>query len=109
MGDPKVSAERLSRARTVLQYAPDLADNVLTGATSLDAAYQVARKRNDDAATGESRLADLRARYPELADQVVEGELTLAGALAEAQRAINEREPNAPTSFSPGSQYPKPH
>ncbi len=31
LGDLTVSAERLSLARTVLQYAPDLADNVLSG------------------------------------------------------------------------------
>jgi len=33
------SYRRLAEARTVLQYAPDLADNVLTGSTSLDDAY----------------------------------------------------------------------
>ncbi len=31
LGDLTVSAERLSLARTVLQYAPDIADNVLSG------------------------------------------------------------------------------
>ena len=34
----------LSRARTVLRFAPDLADGVLTGSTSLDEAYKTARK-----------------------------------------------------------------
>ncbi len=36
------------------------------------------------AKTEEKTLAYLRARYPELADKVVEGELTLEGATAEA-------------------------
>ncbi len=40
----EVSSGYLSHARTVLQFAPDLADGVLTGSTSLDAAYKTARK-----------------------------------------------------------------
>lgn len=67
-----VDQSPLSHARTVLKHAPDLADNVLSGATGLDAAYQTARERKDAAASDEARLADLRARYPELADKVVE-------------------------------------
>ena len=39
-----LSKARLSEARTVLQYAPDLADNVLSGSSSLDDAYKTARK-----------------------------------------------------------------
>ncbi len=38
------SQRRLQQARTVLQFAPDLADGVLTGSTSLDEAYKTARK-----------------------------------------------------------------
>ncbi len=37
------SQRRLQQARTVLRFAPDLADGVLTGATSLDEAYKTAR------------------------------------------------------------------
>ena len=37
---------RVSQARTVLQYAPDLADNVLAGAASLDEAYGMAQARS---------------------------------------------------------------
>ena len=39
LGDLTVSAERISTARTVLRYAPDLADNVLIGAVTLYATY----------------------------------------------------------------------
>ncbi len=39
------SQRRLQQARTVLQFAPDLADGVLTGSTALDEAYKTARKR----------------------------------------------------------------
>ena len=73
LGDLTVSAERLSTARTVLQYAPDLATNVLTGSSSLDDAYTSARKRKKDASSNETDLADLRERYADLADMVVEG------------------------------------
>ena len=41
------SSERLSLARTVLQYAGDLADSVLAGSDSLDDAYKTARERRD--------------------------------------------------------------
>ncbi len=34
----------MQQARTVLQFAPDLADGVLTGSTSLDEAYKTARE-----------------------------------------------------------------
>ncbi len=81
----------LSHARTVLQYAPDLAANVLTGAESLDAAYKTAGDRKTAASSEETQLAKLRARYPELADKVVEEELTLPGARAEAAER-DERE-----------------
>ncbi len=38
------SRRYINMARTVLQFAPDLADGVLTGATPLDEAYKTARK-----------------------------------------------------------------
>ncbi len=75
-----VSKQYVSFARTVLSHAPDLADNVLSGSVSLDTAYATARERKDTASSDESRLADLRASHPELANKVAEGELTLAGA-----------------------------
>ena len=37
------SATYISYARTVLQYTPDLADNVLAGSAPLDIAYKTAR------------------------------------------------------------------
>ena len=40
----KVTGAHLSRARTFLRYAPDLAANVLTGSSSLDVAYKTARE-----------------------------------------------------------------
>jgi hypothetical protein len=58
----------------------------MAGALPLNEAYDIARQRRDAASSEESRLAELRTAHPELADKVVEGELTLAGALAEARK-----------------------
>ena len=52
-GSEAVSFTRIKEARAVLRFAPDLADNVLSGKTPLDTAYQTARQRKDAAATGE--------------------------------------------------------
>ena len=41
-----ISRTNLSFTRTALQYAPHLANNVLTGSSSLDDAYKTARERN---------------------------------------------------------------
>lgn len=90
----EVSAERISLARTVLCYSidDDLANDVLAGARSLDDAYKKACERKDAASSEESQLADLRQRFPKLADKVIEGELTLTGARAEAdERESRER------------------
>ncbi len=89
-----ISSERLSLARTLIAHAADLADNVLAGTTSLDAAYEVARERKNAAASKQAQIDKLRESHPELADKVVEGELTLEGARAEA----TERDQNAKAS-----------
>ncbi|WP_317453658.1 ParB N-terminal domain-containing protein [Streptomyces sp. CBMA152] len=81
--DQKISASRVAYAATVLQHAPDLADAVTAGAMSLDEAYKIARENKTKAEGVEAQLARLRAEDPELADRVVEGELTLPGAWAE--------------------------
>ena len=43
-----LSAELIRQGRTVLEYAPDLAANVLSGAEPLDAAYKIASDRKTD-------------------------------------------------------------
>ena len=40
----EVAPSRLSYARTIIKYAPDLAANVLAGSASLDEAYKTARE-----------------------------------------------------------------
>lgn len=90
--DQKVSAARLSYAGTVLEFATELADAVITGAMGLDKAYEVARERKTAADSTEAQLARLRAEDPELADKVVEGELTLPGAWAERKARAEEEQ-----------------
>lgn len=77
------SRSRIEYAKTVIEFAPDLADAVVAGATGLDEAYRIARERKTAADSVEAQLARLRAEDPELAAKVVEGELTLPGAWAE--------------------------
>lgn len=89
--DHKVSAARLSYATTVAQHAPDLVDAVITGATGLDEAYRVARDRKTAADSAENQLAKLRAEDPELADKVVEGDLSMRGAFAELAERQRKR------------------
>ena len=55
------SQRRLQQARTVLRFAPDLADGVLTGSTSLDEAYKTARERKAAASSEEGQLVALRS------------------------------------------------
>ncbi|WP_282697869.1 hypothetical protein [Streptomyces sp. CC208A] len=74
----------------MLRHAPDLVDGVISGAVSLDDAYKTAREAKAQADSTESQLARLRAEDPELADRVVEGELTVQGAWAERKARLEE-------------------
>ncbi|WP_435059126.1 ParB N-terminal domain-containing protein [Streptomyces sp. bgisy060] len=86
-----LSIGRVGQARTVLRHAPDLVDRVISGAVSLDDAYKTARETKAQADSAESQLARLRAEDPQLADRVVEGNLTIQGAWAE-RKARQEEE-----------------
>jgi hypothetical protein len=68
---------RISMARTVLRWSPELADAVLSGAESLDRAYAVAQERKLKANAPDERLKVLRHTDRDMADKVVEGELSL--------------------------------
>ena len=80
-----VSATRIAVASVVLKHSSTLADAVVAGTALLDTAYQQALDAKKAAEGDEAKLAALRAEYPDLADKVVEGDLTLAGARAEAK------------------------
>jgi hypothetical protein len=87
------SGSRLSQARTVLRYAPDLLDPVRSGAMALNAAYEQARIRKGRAETHESRFERLKAVAPDLAELVVDGQLQLE----EAEGAYRERQGGSTT------------
>lgn len=86
-----VQASRISEALLVLEYE-DLDRAVLSGAMALSEGYKTARERKTAADSTESQLARLRAEDPELADKVVEGELTLPGAWAERKARAEEEQ-----------------
>ncbi|GAA3389065.1 ParB N-terminal domain-containing protein [Streptomyces roseoviridis] len=86
-----VSVGRVGQASVVLRHAPDLAESVINGTMGLNEAYAVAQKQKAQAESAESQLARLRAEDPQLADRVVEGELTIQGAWAE-RKARQEEE-----------------
>lgn len=76
----------------MLEFAPDRVEAVIAGAEGLDAAYKIAKERKEKAEGVEAQLARLRAEDTELADKVVEGELTLAGAWAERKARAAEQQ-----------------
>jgi hypothetical protein len=86
------SKMHLSRARAVLQHTPDAAPLVISGAMSLDAAYKLAQDFKLRAEGEEEGMQRLRAEHPDLAEQVIEGTLTLKEAWAvERERAEEAR------------------
>jgi ParB-like chromosome segregation protein Spo0J len=87
------SRTRIGQASTVLSHAPDLADSVVSGATSLNEAYEAARRNKEIAESAEAKLLTLRAEAPDLAELVAEERITLATAITELRaRDAQERE-----------------
>lgn len=81
------SGARISQAKTVLEFAPDLVDAIIAGAgTTLDKAYEIAKRRKQDAASDETKLEQVRSADPALADKVTEEELSLEAALEEVRQ-----------------------
>lgn len=88
-----VSESRLRYAKSVLKYAPDLAEEVIAGRPeselTLDKAYRTARERKREIETRASRMEKLRKEAPDLADQVADEQITLAEAEQQHEAAIN--------------------
>jgi hypothetical protein len=78
----------LSRARTVLKYAGDLAHVVLVGGLALDKAYDEALKRKNEGEGDQGRLKRLQAKAPDLATRVTDDAMDLGEAMA----ALEQRE-----------------
>ncbi|MFJ3794534.1 hypothetical protein [Kitasatospora sp. NPDC090091] len=77
-----INLTRLSIATTVLEHAPDLAEQVRTATLSLNAAHKAARRRKADAKAVLAQHAQLRGDAPDLVEQVIAGRLTLTEATA---------------------------
>lgn len=88
---PMVSRDKLSHARTILAHAPDLADSVIAGTHSLDAAYEEAQRRRGAVSNESVRLRKLAQVRPDLADAVTEERMSLDQAEAKAKADAEER------------------
>ena len=82
----------ISQARTILKYAIDLSENVLSGSKPLSEAYKKALERKMAAEKGDEAMNELRISCPDLADLVDEEKMTLEEAIgAKNVRESNER------------------
>jgi hypothetical protein len=64
-----VTPSRLSEARVILEFAPDLANQLLRGGPiAFSAAYEEASQRKAEAESNEEKLATLLKDAPDLAD-----------------------------------------
>ena len=83
-----VTKAGLSKARTVIRFAPELIPNVMSSAISLDKAYETALARKAAAESEDAKMAELREEAPDLSELVVEGRMALSDALA----ALHDRQ-----------------
>jgi hypothetical protein len=85
------SSGRLSMARHILKWAPELADLVLAGTTSLDAAHSEAKRREQMANSAEAKMERLKQGAADLAALVTEERMTLDEATAAWERRSQEQ------------------
>jgi hypothetical protein len=76
-GQHGISAARISQAAMVIKYRENLVGAVVKGYMSLDDAYGQAQACKAQAEEAERLLAQLRDVAPDLADRVIDGELTV--------------------------------
>ena len=72
----------VNQATVVLQYAEELTDAVVSGATPLNDAYKVAQERKAAIQARETFLEEFRVNAPDLATSVLEERITLQEAVA---------------------------
>jgi ParB-like nuclease domain len=87
-----VNKGSLSQARSVLNYAPDIVKLVVQGAMPLSQAYDIAMHNKKAIAQKASDMDRLSTEAPDLAGQVIEGELDLDLAMAELKKRKDEAE-----------------
>ena len=88
----QVSKQQVSHASIVLQYAPDLAEQVVSGALALNEAYRTAQSRKVATEQTTQTLQDLQSEAPDLADLVTEESLSLAEAHAASKERARDKE-----------------
>ena len=88
----QVSKVRVSHASTVIKYAGDLAEQVVSGAIGLDEAYRTALSRKVATEQTTQTLQDLQSEAPDLADLVTEESLSLAEAHAASKERARDKE-----------------
>jgi len=87
-----VSRQRVVYASTVLKYAPDLAEQVVSGALALNEAYRTAQSRKVATEQTAQALQDLQEQAPDLADLVTEESLSLAEAHAASKERARDKQ-----------------
>lgn len=83
-----INRAQIASAQTILDFAPDLVDSVISGATPLDSAYGTARDRKRASQDTDAAMNELRRQHPELADLVANGDLTLTEALKTGRERV---------------------
>jgi ParB/RepB/Spo0J family partition protein len=87
-----VSRAGIAQASVVIQFAPDLAEQVVSGALGLQDAYRTAQSRKVATERSEQTLQDLQSEAPDLADLVTEETLSLAEAHAASKERTRDKE-----------------
>lgn len=86
---------RVWEARLILDYAPEIVEQVVSGARSFNSALEEAQRRKADRENVDQRMADLEAGTPDLAALVANGSLSLSDALAAARGREEEKQTKA--------------
>lgn len=84
-----VDRGRLAMARAVLAHSSTIAEAVMSGSKSLDAAYNDARLAQGKVSNDAVRLRQLRDTRPDLAERVAQGEIALDDAVALAKSEVD--------------------
>ncbi|MEM5297624.1 ParB N-terminal domain-containing protein [Burkholderia sp. JPY481] len=88
----EVSDARVSQARLVKEFCPEMVPPVIDGKLSLDDAYTEAQQRKRAGESNEERFNALDAAHPDLAQLVREQTLSLASAESEARDRKEKRD-----------------
>lgn len=83
-----ITRSRIAQAAMILDFAPDLVDDILGGSGKFDAAYDTAKERKQAQQQRANDAESIREEAPDLADAVAEESMTLA----DAKEALRRRQ-----------------